>query len=63
MILGRGQQVTLRRITKYFLCTIEVNPGNDEMEIHEDITLRSRGEVEELNEVEAIEEGDEGLLN
>ena len=30
-----------------FLGTIEVNPRGDEMENHEDTTMRSRGEVEE----------------
>ena len=42
--------------------TIEVNPGGDEMENHEDITLSSGGEVEELNEVEEVEEGYEELV-
>ena len=32
------------------------------MKNHVDITLRSRGEVEELNEVEEVEEGDEELV-
>ena len=32
------------------------------MENHEDITLRSGGEVEKLNEVEEVEEGDEELV-
>ena len=32
------------------------------MENHEYITLRSGGEVEELNEVEEVEEGDEELV-
>ena len=33
------------------------------MENHEDITLRSGGEVEELNKVEEVEEGDEELVD
>ena len=36
--------------------------GGDGMENHEDNTLRSGGEVEELNEVEEVEEGDEELV-
>ena len=44
------------------LDTIEVHPEGDEMKNHEDIILRSGGEVEELNEVEEVEEGDEELV-
>ena len=32
------------------------------MENHEDITLASGGEVEELHEVDEVEEGDEELV-
>ena len=39
-----------------------MNLGGDEMENHEDITLRSGGEVEKLNEVEEVEEGDKELV-
>ena len=39
-----------------------MNPRGDEMENHEDITLRSGGEVEEVNEVEKVEEGYEELV-
>ena len=40
----------------------KLNSGGDEMENHEDITLRSGGEVEELNEIKEVEEGDEKLV-
>ena len=39
-----------------------MNPGDDEMENNEDITFRSAGEVEKLNEVEEVEVGDEELV-
>ena len=44
------------------LGTIDVNLRGDELENHEDTTLRSGGEVEELNKGEEIEEGDEELV-
>ena len=58
----KANKLLLEEQQENFLDTIEVNPGGDEMENHEDITLRSGGEVEELNEVEEVEEGDEELV-
>ena len=55
-------KLLLEEQKKKFLRTIEVNPGGDEMENHEDITLRSGGEDDELNEVEEVEKGYEELV-
>ena len=41
---------------------IDVNLRGDELENHEDTTLRSGEEVEELNKEEEVEEGDEELV-
>ena len=58
----KANRLLLQEQQENFLGTIDANPRGDEMENHEDITLRSRGEVEELNEVEEVEEGDEQLV-
>ena len=55
-------KLLLEEQQKNFLGTIEANPGGDEMENHEDITLRSGGEDDELNEVEEVEKGYEELV-
>ena len=52
----KSNKLLLEKQQENFLGTIEVNPKGDEMENHEDTTLRSGGEVEELNEVEKVEE-------
>ena len=58
----KANKLCLEEQQENFLGIIEVNPGGDEMKNHEDITLRSGGEVEELNEVEEVEDGDEELV-
>ena len=58
----KANKLLLEEQQENFLGTIEVNPRGSEMENHEDITLRSGGEIEELNEVEEVEEGDEELV-
>ena len=55
----KANKLLLEEQQKNLLGIIEVNPGGDEIENHEDITLRSGGEVEEINEVEEVKDGDE----
>ena len=45
-----------------FLSTIKENPQVEDLEVHEDVTLRSGGEIEEVNEKEEVEEVDEELI-
>ena len=45
-----------------FLSTIEENPQEEDLEVHKDVTLRSEGETEEVNEKEEVEEVDEELI-
>ena len=45
-----------------FLSSIEENPQEDYFEVHEDVTLRSGGEIEEVNEKEEVKEVDEDLI-
>ena len=45
-----------------FLSTIEGNPQEVDLEVHEDVTLRSGGEIEEVNEKEEVEVVDEELI-
>ena len=52
----QANELLLKEQQENLLGTIEVNPGGDEMENHEDINLRSGGEIEEPNEVEEVEE-------
>ena len=59
---NKANKLLLEEQQENFLGIIEVNSRGDEMENHEDITLRSGKEVEELNEVEEVEKGDEGLV-
>ena len=58
----KANKLLLEEQQENLFSTIEVNLGGDEMENHEDITLRSGGEVEKLNEAEEVEEGDEELV-
>ena len=58
----KANKLLLEEQQEKLLGIIEVNLGDDEMENHEDITFRSREEVEELNEVEEVEEGGEELV-
>ena len=51
-----ANKLLLKEQQENLLGTIKVNPGGDEMENHEDINLRSGGEIEEPNEVEEVEE-------
>ena len=44
------------------LSTIEENPQEEDLEVHEDDTLRSGGEIERVNEKEKVEEVDEELI-
>ena len=44
------------------LSTIEENPQEEDLEVDEDVTLRSEGEIEEVNEKEEVEEVDEELV-
>ena len=44
------------------LSTIEENPQEEDLEVDEDVTLRSEGEIEEVNEKEEVEEVDEELI-
>ena len=43
--------------------TIEVYPGERDLKIHEDVSLRSGGEIEEVNEKAEVEESIEQLKN
>ena len=43
--------------------TIELNPGERDLKIHEDVSLRSGGEIEEVNEKAEVEESIEQLKN
>ena len=45
-----------------FLSTIEGNPQEEDLEVHEDVTLRSEEEIEKVNEKEKVEEVDEELI-
>ena len=58
----KANKLLLEEQQKNLLGIIEVNLGGNEMKNYEDITLRSGGEVEELNEIEEVEEGDEELV-
>ena len=58
----KANKLLLEKQQENLFVTIDANLGGDEMENQEDITLRSGGEVEELNEVEEVEEGDEELV-
>ena len=58
----KANKLLLEEQQENLLSIIEVNLEGDEVENHEDITLRSGGEVEELNQVEEVEEGDEELV-
>ena len=58
----KANKLLLQEKQENFLGTIEVNLGGDEIENHEDITLRSGGEFKELNKVEEVEEGDKELV-
>ena len=44
------------------LSTIEENPQEEYLEVYEDLTLRSGGKIEEVNEKEEVEEVDEELI-
>ena len=61
--MKKVNKLLLEEQQENFIGTIDANPRGDEMENHEDITLRSGGEVEELNEVEEVEEGDEEIVD
>ena len=58
----KANKLLLEEQQENLFSTIEVNLGGDEMENHDEITLRSGVEVEKLNEVEEVEEGDEELV-
>ena len=58
----KANKLLLEEQQEKLLGIIEVNLGGEEMENHEDITFRSREEVEERNEVEEVEEGGEELV-
>ena len=45
------------------ISTIDVNPGERDLEIHEDVSLRSGGEMEEVDEKEEVGESIEQLKN
>ena len=63
LMLGKkSNKLFLEERQENLLGTIKVNLRGDEMENHEDITLRSGGEDEEINEVEEVEEGYEELV-
>ena len=51
----KANNLLLQEQQENLLSTIDANPGGDEMENHEDITLCSGGEVEELIEVEKLQ--------
>ena len=40
-----------------------MNSGERDLEIHEDVSLRNRGEIEEVNEKKEVEESIEQLKN
>ena len=44
------------------ISTIEENPQEEDLDAHEDVTLRSEGEIKEVNEKEEVEEVDEELI-
>ena len=48
---------------KNLISTIEVNSEERDLEIHEDVSLRSGGEIEEVNEKKEVEDSIEQLKN
>ena len=52
---GRGVTVNKSLLQGNFLSTIEECPQEEDLVVHEDVTLRSGGEIEEVNEKEEVE--------
>ena len=56
------QKVKKSLLQGKLVSTIEENPQEEDLEFHKDVTLRSEGEIEEVNEKEEVEEVDEELI-
>ena len=53
------QKVNKSLLQGNLLSTIEENPREEDLEVCEDVTLRSEGKIQEVNEKEEVEEVDE----